>query len=172
MPTQPRIVERPDQPYVAISGLVTMQTIGAIADRLPDVFLWLAEHDLEPAGAPFFKYNLIDMQRQLEVEVGVPLPTPAQGDGDVHAGVLPAGRYATVTHVGHPDELAGVTAKLLDWAAQQRLRWDMSETSTGQRWRCRLEIYHTDPAEEPDMRRWQTELAFRLAGSASARRLS
>jgi effector-binding domain-containing protein len=84
--------------------------------------------------------------------------------GGVHAGVLPAGRYATVTHVGHPDELARVTTKLLDWAAQQGLRWDMAETSAGQRWRCRLEIYHTDPAEEPDMRRWQTELAFRLAG--------
>ena len=96
MPTQPRIVERPDQPYVAISGLVTMQTIGAIADRLPDVFLWPAEHDLDPAGAPFFKYNLIDMQRQLEVEVGVPLATPAQGDGDVHAGVLPAGQAASL----------------------------------------------------------------------------
>jgi effector-binding domain-containing protein len=164
MPTQPRIVERPEQPYVAIGGVVTMQTVGAIADRLPEVFVWLAEHNLEPAGVPFFKYNLIDMRRQLEVEVGVPVATPAQGDGDVHAGVLPAGRYANVTHVGHPDELAGVTAKLLDWSAQQGLRWDMSETSAGQRWRCRLEIYHTDPAEEPDMRRWETELAFRLAG--------
>jgi effector-binding domain-containing protein len=164
MPAPPRIVERPEQPYVAISGQVTMQTIGAIADRLPEVFVWLAAHDLEPAGAPFFKYNLIDMQRRLEIEVGVPVAAAAQGDGGVHAGVLPAGRYATVTHVGHPDELAGATAALLDWAAQQELRWDMTETAHGQRWGCRLEVYHTDPADEPDMRKWETELAFRLAG--------
>jgi effector-binding domain-containing protein len=165
MPTQPRVVERPEQPYVAIEGTVTMQTIGAIADRLPEVFVWLADHHLEPAGAPFFKYNRIDMQRQLEVEVGVPLATAAaKGDGDIRAGVLPAGRYATLTHTGHPDELAGITATLLDWAAQQGLRWDMTETTRGQRWGCRLEIYHTDPADEPDMRKWQTELAFRLAG--------
>ena len=164
MPTQPSIVEHPEQPYVAIAGLVTMQTIGAIADRLPEVFVWLAEHGLEPAGAPFFRYNLIDMDRRLEVEVGVPVAAAAEGDGEVRAGVLPAGRYATVTHVGHPDELAGVPAELLDWAGRQGLHWDMTETAKGQRWGCRLEVYHTDPAEEPDMRRWETELAFRLAG--------
>jgi effector-binding domain-containing protein len=164
MPIRPSIVERPEQPYMAIRGLVTMQTVGAIADRLPEVFVWLAEHGLQSTGAPFFKYNLIDMERQLEVEVGVPVAAAAEGDGEVRAGVLPAGRYATLTHVGHPDELVGVTAALLDWAARQGLRWDMSETDGGQRWGCRLEVYHTDPAEEPDMRKWETELAFRLAG--------
>jgi effector-binding domain-containing protein len=164
MPIHPRIVERPEQPYVAISGQVTMQTVGAIADRLPEVFVWLADHGLEPAGPPFFRYNRIDMQRQLEIEAGVPVAAAAKGDRQVHAGVLPAGRYATLTHLGHPDELAGITAELLDWATQQGLRWDMADTADGQRWGCRLEIYHTDPAEEPDMRKWETELAFRLAG--------
>jgi hypothetical protein len=40
----------------------------------------------------------------------------------------------------------------------------MSETDDGQRWGCRLEVYNTDPAEEPNMNKWETELAFRLAG--------
>jgi effector-binding domain-containing protein len=125
MPTAPRIVERSEQPYLAIRDLVTMHTVGAIADRLPEIFVWLGARDLEPAGAPFFKYNLIDMDRRLEVEVGVPVAAPAQGDGDVLAGILPAGRYATLTHVGHPDELIDVTVTLLDWAADQGLQWDM-----------------------------------------------
>jgi effector-binding domain-containing protein len=163
MSPEPSIVERPEHPYVAISGLVTMQTVGAIADRLPGVFRWLAEHGLEPAGAPFFKYNLIDMERKLEIEVGLPVAAIAEGDGDVRSGVLPAGRYATVSHVGHPDELIDVTAALLEWAADQGLRWDMSETDEGQQWGCRLEVYNTDPTEEPDMSRWEAELAFRLA---------
>jgi effector-binding domain-containing protein len=163
MSPEPSIVERPEHPYVAISGLVTMQTVGAIADRLPGVFRWLAEHGLEPAGAPFFKYNLIAMDRKLESEVGVPVAAIAEGDGDVRSGVLPAGRYATVSHVGHPDELIDVTAALLEWAADQGLRWDMSETDEGQQWGCRLEVYNTDPTEEPDMSRWEAELAFRLA---------
>lgn len=163
MPTAPRIVERAEQPYVAVSGRVTMQTIGAIADRLPEVFAWLGARGLEPAGAPFFKYDLIDMERQLEVEAGVPVAAAAAGDGEVAAGVLPAGRYASLTHVGHPDELVQATTALLDWAAQQGLAWDMTETPEGQRWGCRLEVYKTDPAEQPDMSKWETELLFRLA---------
>jgi hypothetical protein len=40
----------------------------------------------------------------------------------------------------------------------------MSETGQGDRWSCRLEIYLTDPSQEPDMNKWETQLAFRLAG--------
>ena len=39
----------------------------------------------------------------------------------------------------------------------------MTETPAGERWTSRLEWYLTDPAQEPDMTKWQTELAFRLA---------
>jgi effector-binding domain-containing protein len=85
------------------------------------------------------------------------------GDDLVVAGVLPAGRYATVTHTGHPSELVKVTGALLDWAAEQGLTWDVSPSKDGDRWGARLEFYLTDPAEEPDMSKWQTQLAFRLA---------
>jgi hypothetical protein len=35
MPTEPSVVERPEQPYVAVRRLVTMQTMSEIADQLP-----------------------------------------------------------------------------------------------------------------------------------------
>jgi effector-binding domain-containing protein len=159
----PRIVERAAQPYVAVSGLVTMQTVGAVADRIPEVFGWLGDRGIEPAGAPFLRYRLIDMERQLEVEAGVPVAATAAADGEVLAGVLPAGRYATVTHVGHPDGLVAATAALLEWAAEQGLAWDVTDTPEGQRWGCRLEVYETDPAEQPDPSKWETQLLFRLA---------
>ena len=75
----------------------------------------------------------------------------------------PARRYATLTHQGHPNELVGATKTLLDWAAGQGLTWDMSPGPDGERWGSRLEILLTDPAEEPDMNKWVTQLAFRLA---------
>jgi effector-binding domain-containing protein len=84
------------------------------------------------------------------------------GDGRVLAGVLPAGRYATVRHVGHPDTLAAATAELLDWAATRGLKWDVSPSPAGERWGGRLEIYHSDPVSEPDLAKWVTELAFLL----------
>jgi effector-binding domain-containing protein len=82
----------------------------------------------------------------------------------VVSGVLPAGRYATVMHVGHPSQLAGATKALMDWATAQGLSWDAWPDGGGERWASRLEIYLSDPAQEPDMSRWQTELACRLAG--------
>ena len=160
--TEPRIVQRSEQPYVAIRRSVTMETFGAIADRIPEVFDWLAARGSEPAGAPFFRYHVVDMPR-LVVEAGVPVAAVAAAAGDVVPGVLPAGRYATVTHVGHPDELLDVTATLLEWADQQDLDWDMADTDDGQRWGCRLEVLKTDPSDEPDLNTWETDLAFRLA---------
>jgi effector-binding domain-containing protein len=159
----PEIVTRAEQPYVAIRGQVSMAELGPFAGRTGEVFAWLGARGLDPAGPPFLRYNVIDMMRQLEVEAGVPVAVPADGGGEVISGVLPAGRYATVTHVGHPSELLGVTKALLDWAAGQGLTWDMSPGEDGDRWGSRLEIYLTDPREEPDMSKWVTRLAFRLA---------
>lgn len=163
MPT-PEIAERPAQPYVAISAEVAMRDIGTTLPPLhQQVFAWLRERDIPAGGAPFWKYNVIDMERLLEVEVGVPVTAPVDGDGRVIAGVLPAGRYATLRHTGHPDSLLGATVSLLEWAEREGLTWDRTSTPEGERWAARLEIYETDPADEPDMTKWTTQLAFRLS---------
>jgi effector-binding domain-containing protein len=164
MSSAPEIVTRTAQPYAAIRARVTMADLGTLGARFGEVFAWLGARGLEPAGAPFWRYNVIDMARKLEVDVAVPVAAAVDGDDHVVSGVLPAGRYATLTHVGHPSELAGVTKTLLDWAAGEGLTWDMSLGEDGERWGARLEIYLTDPSEEPDMSKWVTELAFRLAG--------
>ena len=164
MSATPEIVERPAQPYAAIPVRVAMAAIGGVVPPLNgEVFRWLAERGVAPAGPPFWKYNVIDMDRELEIEAGVTVSQPVAGDGRVVAGALAGGRYAMLTHAGHPSELAGVTKTLLDWAAGQGLTWDMSPGDDGEVWGSRLELYLTDPAEEPDMSKWVTQLAFRLA---------
>ena len=164
MQTEPEIGERAEQPYVAIKANVTMQTIGAtLASLHPEVFAWLEARGEQPVGAPFLKYNVIDMMRDLEVEVGVPVAEVVVGDQRVLSGVLPAGRYAATTYIGHPDGGVGATGALLEWAAKQGLAWDVSDTPQGQRWGSRLEFYDTDPREEPDLNKWQTRIVFRLA---------
>jgi effector-binding domain-containing protein len=161
--SEPVVVDRAEQPYVAIRRSVTMGTIPEAADRIPDVLAWLGTRGIEPAGPPFLKYDLIDMDRKLELEAGWPTASAQPDDGEVVSAVLPAGRYATVVHRGHFSQLYGITAALLDWAAQQGLEWDLADTAGGQRWGCRLEEYLTNPAEEPDPAKWETRLAFRLA---------
>jgi effector-binding domain-containing protein len=163
MTETPEIETRTEQPYVAIRARVSMGGIPAFAVRTGEVFGWLGARGLVPAGPPFLKYNVIDMERELEMETGVPVAAAVDGEGEIVAGVLPAGRYATVTHVGHPSELVTVTGALLDWGAEQGLAWDISPDGADERWRARVEFYLTDPAEEPDMSKWETQLAFRLA---------
>jgi effector-binding domain-containing protein len=159
----PEITTRAEQPYVAISAQVTMAELGGLAARFGEVFGWLGAHGIAPAGPPFFKYNAIDMARELDMEAGVPVTAPMDGDGPVVARVLPAGRYVTVTHVGHPKDLAQATAELLDWAGREGLKWDMTTGDRGEQWASRVEFYLTDPNQEPDMNKWLTQLAFRLA---------
>jgi hypothetical protein len=56
-----------------------------------------------------------------------------------------------------------VTGALLDWAASRGLAFDRTDSPEGERWGCRLELLHSDPAVEPGMHKWETQLALRLA---------
>jgi len=163
MPIEPEIIERADQHYAAIRANVPIQGLAGLGPRLGEVFDWIAARGIAPAGPPFFKYNVIDMEHELQMEAGVPVAAAVDGDDAIVTGVLPGGRYVTLTHTGHPDGLAAVTGELLDWAENRDLKWDTDETSGFERWVSRLEFYLTDPSEQPDMNKWQTQLAFRLA---------
>lgn len=158
----PEIVHRPAQPYVGVQETVTMQTIGRIADRIPEVIGRIAERGVEPTGAAFLRYLVIDMERELRIEAGVPVEEHPPTGADEVAGVLPAGRYVVTTVHGHPDVLEEATGELIRWAQERDLVWDAEPGPEGERWGCRLEIYLSDPAEEPDPDRWRTQLAFRL----------
>ncbi|MBV9875200.1 MAG: GyrI-like domain-containing protein [Verrucomicrobia bacterium] len=163
MITSPKIVERGEQPYVAVKSVVSMKEIGEAAGQfLGEIFGWAAGHGLAPAGAPFFKYNVIDMERGLEIEFGIPMASPVKGDDRVLAGVLPAGRYASLVCQGPYEQLREANGALLDWIKEQGLKPDVTESSEGDRFGCRLEIYLTDPAVEKDPQKWATEVAIRL----------
>jgi hypothetical protein len=80
-------------------------------------------------------------------------------------GVSPAGapfwRYLVVhmegklvVDVGFP-----ATADLLEWAGEKGIAWKMN----GREWAGRVEWYLSDPARQPDMSTWTTEIAFLTA---------
>lgn len=159
------IIERVAQPYAGITSFVAVGSLGTAADRIPEVFAWLGVRGVAPAGAPFFRYDVIDMERGFTVTVGVPVAAiGAEEPGEVAYGVLPAGRFASTIHVGPPDSLVGATRDLLDWADREGLRFTVEPGDGGEHWACRLESYLSDPTEVPDVNEWQTELAFLLAG--------
>jgi effector-binding domain-containing protein len=154
----PEIVEIGERPYVALRGKVAMNGIGAFADRLREVIDWLAAKEVAPNDAPFFKYDVIDMAGELVMEIGFPVDDLRSGEGEIVTGVLPAGRYATARHHGHPDGLMAATGDLLDWGKEHGVEWD----ANGDHWTARLEIYLSDPREVLDMNDWDTDLQFKL----------
>jgi len=80
----------------------------------------------------------------------------------VLAGVLPAGRYASLVHRGPYEQLYDANGALFGWIKEQGLKIDVTESAEGERFGCRLEIYLTDPAVEKDPQKWETEVAIRL----------
>ena len=164
MALKPELVSRELQPYASITNEVPMGSLGEqLPPQIGEVFGWLAARGIQPAGPPFWKYNRIDMDGELEVEVGVPTAEQISGDERVQGHMLPGGRYVLAEHVGHPDSLVDATGELLKWAQSEGLRWDMSESSGGELWAARVEEYLSDPISQPDMNKWQTNLIFKLA---------
>ena len=96
----------------------------------------------------------------MDVEVGVITDGLVNGDGRIRTGMLPAGRYATLTYINHGRRANGA---LRDWVGAQGLTLDRTPAPEGERFGCRYEAYLTDPRSERMKTRWRTELAIRLS---------
>lgn len=160
---EPVIEDWPAQPYLGLSGVVTLETIGTVERRMPELLAHLVAQGVEPAGPPFVRYRVIDMFRRLEIEAGVPLATPVPADGDLHCDVLPAGRYVTYTHTGCPEEHIPVIGAIFAWADAQGLSWDVTAGAEGDEWGGRLAITIAGSPGDPDLGPLTTKFAFRLA---------
>jgi effector-binding domain-containing protein len=164
--TAPRLADRAEQHYAAISARVTMSSIASVVDQaFPEVFGYLAERAIAPAGPPFIRYLVIDMEHELRIEMGVPTGAPVTGGGRVRPGTLPAGRYAVLRHTGPYDRLVASNAALQEWAREHAVALDCWQTEAGLAWRARVEHYLTDPSAEPDPAKWHVDVAYLTSGS-------
>jgi effector-binding domain-containing protein len=162
----PKIEERPQQHYAGVAGEAADEgEFRRFVDAyFPELFAWLGSQGVEPA-APFIRYLEVASDGQpLRFELGVPTPAAPNPDGRVHAGTLPAGRYATYLHVGpytHAEvpDLNAARDELTTWAAGEGLTLAAAATPRGTAYEANVERYLTDASREPD---W-TQLAFLIA---------
>src|SRR5262245_23962650 len=162
--TEPKLEDRSEQHYAGIRTEVPMEQLpNVIPQLLGEVFAWLGKQGIPPAGAPLMRYHVIDMKAKLDIELGVPVAAAVPGDGRIAAGVVPAGRYASLVYTGVTNGIAG-NRVLIDWAKQKGIEWDRWDTDKGDAFRSRIESYLTDPDDEPDPAKWETEVAIKLAG--------
>jgi effector-binding domain-containing protein len=162
--TEPKLDDRAEVPYMGIRTQVSMEELGSgLIPRLHgEVIDYLQQQGVEPNGPPFMRFHVINMADKMDIELGWPVANALPGDGRVAAGALPTGRYASLIYTGIMNGIAGNKA-LLDWGAEQGLVWDTYASDQGDGFGARYESFLTDPADEPDMSKWETEVAIRLA---------
>jgi effector-binding domain-containing protein len=143
--------------------MVKMSEIPAVLPPLVPVILqWVAQNAAEQAGPVFFRYLRFEQEDSLLVDVGVPILKPVPVNGNIIAGSFPAANYVTITHIGDYSELKDVHMRLEDWIKDNGLR-EGAQQVEGEDYGARIESYVTDPDEEPDPRRWITEVSVMLA---------
>lgn len=162
MISEPKVEERAEQHYVGIRTQVPHSKFREIIPQyLDELFAWLGARDVTPACAPFMRYYVINMPGLMDVELGIPVAAAMPGEGRIVPGVIPAGRYAALVYTGL-NGIAG-NAALIGWAENNGIQWDRWDDPNGDAFRARIEYYLTDPAEEPDPEKWETEVAIKLA---------
>jgi effector-binding domain-containing protein len=159
--SEPKIDERKAQPYMGIRTQTPMTGMSKMVTKLfREINAWAKQHDLKPAGPPFLRYHVIDMEGQMDIEVGIPVAASMPADGRVAAGTLPTGRYASLIYTG--SGYSGNKA-LVEWAKASGITWDRWDDPKGDAFRSRYESYLTDPKIEPKKTKWEVEVAIKLA---------
>ena len=157
----PGIDTRPEIVYMGIRTQTQFKGMFKVVDKLfKEMNKWVKQHKVEPAGPPFLRYHVIDMEGEMDIEVGFPVATALPDGERVCAGVIPAGRYASLVYTG-----SGYTGNktLILWARDNGYRWDRWDDPKGDGFRARCEFYLTDPNIEPRKTKWEVEVAIKLA---------
>lgn len=167
MITEPKVEQRSEQHYVAIRTQVTPRGLGkSLVSRLfSEVRVWLEKQGITPTDAPFIRYLVIDMSTEFDLELGWPVASPLSGTERIRAGILPAGRYASLVSIGpyKGKALMKANGALIDWGVEHGVVWDSQQTEQGEAFGARLESYIKGPENEPDPDKWKTEVAIRMA---------
>lgn len=162
MITEPKLEDRAAQFTVGIRAQVPMQKLPEVIPQLIDeTAAWLDEQDATPAGAPYIRYHVINMEEFLDIEIGFPVETALMGDDRVQASIIPAGRYGTLIYT---DVSKGIesNAALIGWAREKGIEWDAWDAETGHAFASRIEYLLDGPDDDPNPANWRTEVAIRL----------
>lgn len=138
------------QPIVGIRTTAPMSELGNVMGPLfGEVHGYIQGTGGQAAGMPLAIYHSPPGDT-MDFECAIPVASPMAGAGRVQAGELPAGRAATVTHLGPYDGLGQTWSGLWRWMESEGLK------GAGAPW----EVYMTDPGAEPDQSKWRTEIFF------------
>lgn len=148
-----RVVTQP------IASIRTRTSVGALPGVMGqawgEIFGYLGELGVRPAGAPFTIYHDPEFKEEdIDVEIGVPVEEMIPARGRIAPSELPAGTVAYTLHLGGYDRIGAAYRALAAW-----IQAHGHEFAGAPR-----EVYLTDPAQtrEADCR---TEIDWPIAAS-------
>lgn len=161
--TEPKIEQRDAQPYVGIRTQIPMSKLPEVIPQFIDeTETWLGQQKIQPTGAAFIRYYVIDMEHELDIEIGIPIAEAVEGDTRINSGILPAGRYGALVYTDVTKGIEG-NAVLIGWAEDEGITWDAWDSDKGHAFRSRLETFMDGPDDHPDPATWRTEVAIKIA---------
>lgn len=169
--SQPAVYERPDEHYMGIRVQTPFKGMFTLIDKhlFKELREWMKQAGVEPAGKPFFRFYVINMDGEMDVEVGIPVAKAFAGDGRVCAGVMPAGRYASLNYIGTGYTGSGALTRWIIENGYAIDEWE-SPNGKGMAFRARYERYLTDPKIQPLKSKWEVEVAIKLKDEAGSNR--
>jgi effector-binding domain-containing protein len=162
MITEPKLERRKKQHYVAIRMAVPIPFGKYLQPAWDEVSDWLQSKGIKPPGPAIIRYLTTDMSKKLDIDVGFTVDKAVKGDDRITVDFLPAGRYATLLYTGtyKGKGIFKATVALLEWAKENKIKWDTSKKKGVEWWNGRSEFYFSDPAVDKDPKKYETELAF------------
>ena len=149
-------VDLVETPVAVVRATLSVAQMGPwLSQAFGAVDAYVAGRGVGPVGMPFGRYHPVGGDR-FAVEAGFPVAHEVAGAGQVVGSRLPGGPAVQTWHVGPYEALAAAYEALEGWLREH------GGTAVGDAW----EVYHSDPAAEPDPAGWRTEVIqpFRFAG--------
>jgi effector-binding domain-containing protein len=144
------------RPAIVIRATLRVEELPAFfGSAYGELYAFAARHAAPADGPPFARYPGITSAAigpEVSVEAGITLPRAIGGEGRIEAAELPGGECAVTEHIGPYEGMEPAYKALEGWMHEN------GRTAAGGPW----EVYHSDPAHEPDSQRWRTELFWPL----------
>ncbi|WP_319591912.1 SRPBCC family protein [uncultured Draconibacterium sp.] len=114
-----------------------------------EISKFLAQNEIEMAGMPFALYHLMD-EENIDLECGIPIDANVEGNRTVKVATFPMTACACLDFYGDYSNLQEGHTAVQKWL----------ETHGFNLASAPMEIYLTDPQQEPDPANWVTRICY------------
>ncbi len=144
------VKEFPGQLSMAIIDSTSMEEMGTkIGNAYREVAEHLSKKGIQFAGQPYLKYlSDFDPEKKVVFEAGFPVTNQIEKSGRIIPSELKQSKTVTTTHFGAYEAMDLTYNALMQYIQENNLV--ISGNS--------FEIYITDPKNEPDTSKWETEI--------------